>query len=162
MDDGPCLKTTVLPLKSHTNIHTLPVTLYTSRASHFTLHNSLCNSTATVVMSWGLALQCSSLYSTTYSRRHKKFPFYIRSTTVKRLRSVKRYDPIAGANRNYGSPIDSVIAQFIPVNNASIWGFLRGFELLLADHAHSFCKQIDVEAVWSKISFNNKRKLTEH
>ena len=41
-----------------------------------------------------------------------KFPFRIRSTTV------KRYDPITGANLNYGSPIYSVITWFIRVNSA--------------------------------------------
>ena len=50
--------------------------------------------------------------------------------------------PYYGANRNYGSPIYSVIARFIRVNNARA---SRGFELLLADHAHRFCKQIDDE-----------------
>ena len=53
-----------------------------------------------------------------YSRRHKKVPvpylFYDRKT----LSSVKRYILITGANRNYGSPIYSIIARFIRLNNA--------------------------------------------
>ena len=43
-----------------------------------------------------------------YSRHHKKFPFRIRTTTVKcydPIMTVQRYDPITGANCNYGSPI---------------------------------------------------------
>ena len=92
-----------------------------------------------------------------YSRRHKKVPVPYSYYDRKTLR------PYYGANRNYDSPIYSVIARFLRVNNARAWGSLRGFQLLLADHAHSFCKQIDdeaSEAVWSKKSFDSKRKLT--
>ena len=80
-----------------------------------------------------------------YSRRQKRVPVPYSFYDRKMLCSVKHYDPITGANRNYGSPIYSVIARFVRVNNARAWGSLRGFEILLAFQAYSFCKQIDDE-----------------
>ena len=53
----------------------------------------------------------------------KKFQFHI----VLRPSPVKYYDPITGANRNYGSPIYSVITWFIRVSNARARGSLHGY-----------------------------------
>ena len=52
-----------------------------------------------------------------YSRRHKKVPVPYCATTINATLS-KTLRSYYGANRNYGSPIYSVIARFIRVNNA--------------------------------------------
>ena len=52
-----------------------------------------------------------------YSRRHKKVPVPYSYYDRKTLRSVKRYDPIT-VQIVITSPIYSVIARFLRVNNA--------------------------------------------
>ena len=63
-----------------------------------------------------------------YSRHHKKVPIPHSFYSLQMLSPVKCYDPVTGANRNYGSHVNSVIVWFIRVNNARARASLRGYE----------------------------------
>ena len=63
-----------------------------------------------------------------YSRHHKKVPIPHSFYGLKMLSPVERYDPVTGANRNYGSHVYSVIARFIRVNNARARASIHGYE----------------------------------
>ena len=77
-----------------------------------------------------------------YSRRHKKVAIPYSFYNLKTLSPVKCYDPITGANRNYGSYIYSVIALFIRGKTPMLEALYAGTNKCLLttpdDNTHSF------------------------